>query len=765
MHRDPASRIVKILCLALALCVLAGIGAEPSAHLRFSIELAGAADTSGLPPTAALRLRARENTARPEIAVPLTEALSPIDIPARVGWDVSVEAPGFWAPGQVLGPYAAGSDTTEVLRLWPAGTVEGRLTYAEPKAGPTKALALRLSVPPAEVVRARSFPRQAESMCELGKEGTFRCPAPAGAFDLALYAQGFVPAYRWGATIRRGEALPFGAVKLRKGSSVAGYVTVEGGPLDPARCIARLAPAAAPGNPSVTGDRIRSSRVEAMVSAAGFFQFAGVAPGTYMLEVEQPGFGPVSFGPVAVWPEAETFLRSAVLLTPQLTLEPRLSPPLDWLGKPWQVQIWRHLGNGGLGNRPIFDGPAGEDGGVRLPQQAAGHFEIRARDAVGGILLAEDFEVRGPGDLAPIFEVPQTPVEGTVTLGGEPVAARIFWGGRFGRTKVEMLAGEDGAYEGVLGRAGRWPVTLEIPGRKGESQVWVEVAVGPSGVAEVDLEVPNGRIFGRVVSAEPSLPLRQAHVELGARPPIFVETRVEADGRFEILGVPEGLVAIAAGLSHGGVQYSSPGQVLRMETDGEVGPVELRLLPGKKVAGVVLGPRGPIAGANLEIHPFPYGFGDTVQSDWEGRFEAEIGGLWPEAEVVVKAAGHAFKTFRVPIDSSPWAFNIPAEGGTLTFTQPTAEDYQAKAASGRELIYRQGLVQLSYNDLFHWQRGHGILTRNQRDVTLPEMAPGEYSICWEQDGFSAFLGLAGAPPVCDRGTLSAGGVLHLTAPR
>jgi hypothetical protein len=176
--------------------------------------------------------------------------------------------------------------------------------------------------------------------CPVDETHRFSCELPAISADLSLGADGFIPRYRWGATIAAGKTADVGTVELARGASVAGWAVAEEGAVAPGRCTARLVRLVAPGGGRI-GLQIEETAAKAAVQKGGFFQLRGVAPGSYLLAVEQPGFAAARAFPIEVWPGAETVIKQPLVMRRPLTLEFAIEPPLDWLGHPWRVRVVR----------------------------------------------------------------------------------------------------------------------------------------------------------------------------------------------------------------------------------------------------------------------------------------------------------------------------------------------------------------------------------------------------------------------------------------
>ncbi|MEM7518957.1 MAG: carboxypeptidase-like regulatory domain-containing protein, partial [Planctomycetota bacterium] len=104
-----------------------------------------------------------------------------------------------------------------------------------------------------------------------------------------------------------------------------------------------------------------------------------------------------------------------------------------------------------------------------------------------------------------------------MTIGEEPLALNLYFGGRQGLNSIELVSDEDGVFSGVLPREGRWEVDLVASSPEIHRRLrGIDVEKGPDGVAEVEIELPDTLISGVVVDEE-GRPLEAARVIASAR--------------------------------------------------------------------------------------------------------------------------------------------------------------------------------------------------------------------------------------------------------
>lgn len=730
----------------------------PLGEVRFELE-------PRLPPKVPLHgeIRLRPGDGRgEEILLPLSaEAPLAIKVPPEKTWEVSFKVQGYWTADRVLNPVRSGNPVTIRIPLWPTGTISGSLKMLDPGIEFPKDFSVRLEPPPA--IRPRQESLKAILPCPVDQRGKWSCEIPAGRLDLGFRAKGFAPRYRWGVTVGVGENLSLGNLELRRGASLVGWAEVEGGPIEPGKCIARLAPLLGPGVGQPQGDdRLRRAVTEQPVGRDGFFQIDGIAPGTYRLEVEQPGYSPARALPVEVWDRSETALKQPLVLRRPISIELSLSPPLDWLGRPWEVSLQRRSDfSAGVEDRPAYQGPADAQGNVRVAGQSPGHFMVEVADSLGNRLLSEPDLAFDESPVAKrTLSLDLQDVHGRVTLGKEPLAATLWFGGRFGARHVKMEADREGRFRGVLPRGGKWRLQVAATDPRVEAHLEVTVREDRSRPAVVDVALPDTRVFGKVVD-ETGQAAEGARVDLGD----LVDTasvETAEDGAFELRGIPAGSAELSARSKPGSARLTSDPMILAVDDGHPIGPLTLVLHPTKDLHGRVQSPYGPVPGAFVRASPLrpPLGNGAQARTDIDGNFSLRIDGKTEAAVVVVSPPGGSLKAFAVPVTTDPVVLDVSDAGGDLDIELPFA----LRDRTDRQLLIFQNGLPLPLPTLLLWTEGHGQKFERDSGVHVSNLAPGDYEVCLGPPQISiqgAALEALRTNARCETGALAPGSFLRL----
>ncbi|HYO12296.1 MAG TPA: carboxypeptidase-like regulatory domain-containing protein [Thermoanaerobaculia bacterium] len=713
------------LLLTLCFTVPLTAGERPDSPVRIELQFAfkkeAPAEWSG-----SLTLRPFSGEGK-DIVLPVESGTrAELEIPSGSSWKVSSEIPGFWAPASVLTAMPSEGTTVHRIELWPAGRLTGLLKMTEVKQGLPKEIEAAIVSPPDP--RLRSEIPKGAVVCPIAEKGVFHCDVPAASLDVALRSPGFVPDYRWGLRVETGKRLSLGTVTLKEGASLTGWVQLEdaGAPLKKGR--ARLSPLLAPGHEAKVTTRLRSIALEGLVRQDGFFQFAGIAPGHYLLEVEGEGLAPTRIFPLEIRPWSETVLPQPVVLRPPLQLELSISPPLDWLSRPWHVQVRRASDfSGALDGEPAYEGPAGEVGRVKIAGQAPGSFSIQVRDSLGNTLFSTFRRpVERPEDARLDIEIDLVTVSGSVELGKEPLAAQLWFGGMNGVPRVRMDSNAEGEFHGVLPRDGTWNVDVKAEEPRLETHVQVKLDADRAGRAAAEIRLPDTHVFGRVLD-EDAKPVAKAQVTVATGVDTLVVTTDET-GAFEARAIPEGVTSLAAKRTLLGDPYTSAPVVVPVGSS-PVGPVDLHLRKTKIISGKVFSPAGPVAGASLNLLSSQprLGFGDSARTDVDGTFIAQLPGGTQRVRAVVSPPGYALQAFEFPAGEEPAVLTVSPNGGTLEVFLPfTSEEMRE---TGLRLLYFQNGVPLAGSTLVLWALSQGEKIEDRASLRFPNLAPGEYQVC------------------------------------
>jgi hypothetical protein len=690
------------------------------------------------------------------------KSLAPLTLSLRPGsaWDISAEIPGFWVRRVALKVGSPEVTSRVSLELWPLGKITGT-AKAKPQTPPLpvpRQLLVRTLDPPSSLRKATTPPGAMD--CPADENGAWSCTLPAGTFDLAISADGFAPTYRKQVSVLPAGSTPLGAIVLERGGSIAGWVAVDDGAIDPGSCVARLAPVVAGGTSLSSALDLARTGIEQTIGPDGLLHFTGLAPGTYQLQVAQQGYPPIRVSSIRVEASAETFLPEPMVLKKPASLAFEVSPPLDWLGRPWRARIFR-IDNPPARPLPIaFEGAVGVDGRLQVPDQASGRYRVDLLDSLDNRWATGEHEM-SKADLAPrLLEVRWISVEGRVRLGDVPLRASLWFGGRSGTTSMRMESDEKGRFQGVVPRSGLWRIEVEAPEPVVQTWSLTDVSGGRSDKARVDIELPDTRVFGRVVD-ERNRPVAHANVLLEGESLDQLQL-ADDSGSFTVRGLPEGDLWL-------GAESSSPKgaseRVMVSLVEGRAtGPLELRLRALDRLAGRVLSPLGPVAGARvLVLSKDPAGGGGGATTESDGSFLAEFPRKSSRVVATVGAPGFALQSFDVPTDSQTLALNVSDSGGTLKISLPGEKD-ELQRRNLTLAVLQNGVV-LPITVLQQWAHDHGQ-PRDGSDGALlfPNVAPGDYRACLVPRQLAGFLPASGIPEGthCSSGSLAPGGTLRLS---
>ena len=682
---------------------------------------------------------------------------------SNVVWSARVEGEGLWAPETVLG--LGGS---EAVQVWRTGTVRARL-HGLAERDTLSPLTLRFESSPGSNT---PYPVPRTTVACFLDQVTVHCEVPAGVLDLRLRAKGYVSFFRWSETVAAGRVTDLGRLVLKAGASVAGTVATAAGPASPTECRVTLAPQSAGGAPSVAEESRRQSMLlTEHPDERGFFHFEGLDAGSYVLTASQPGFAEETYFPLTVPLDAEVEIQDPIVLEPPLTLSVVLSPPVAPGGDPWRIGLYRKVPVSGLLEQ-VEAGEADLAGNFESSGLVKGGYAIEVRTPEGAAFAWHEVDLDSTtGSIQ--LELDAVWVEGIVTLGADPLPAHLSFGGRRGAVRVPMESDREGVFAGVLPRQGTWEVYLENEELDLRRNVMVEVdAQRGSGVAELEIELPDTRITGTVEdrSGRPVQAIVQL-TETTTGEAVF--HRAGEDGSFTFRGMAEGMVAIQASTGPG---HGSNALLLRIDEDRDLPPVRLVLDEWAELTGTVVSRAGPVPGASVFAVPvfvsprwLSMPIPETV-TDVTGRFALAL----PEEPVglrlVVLPPGYALTT--VALDH-PWQgpIEIAVEelGGDLVLRWP--EERALGPRTPQPVVFR-GDTRLDQAILGQWLWIKQHRASDTKSMTIPDLPSGHYDVCWTSAERLARVALRGgseveSPNLCRSGWLAPHGSLEieLTAPR
>ncbi len=585
----------------------------------------------------------------------------PLDLSSDLEWTVQVRQAGWWSPGLKLD--AGGRGEAVTLPLFRAAEVTGLLARPGGRGPLPERLGVRIVLPPV-TPRERKVPElESEASCSVAPQGSFLCAVPAVPMDLRLLASPFAPSYFWGLVPHAGEATDLGRVELIEGASLSGWLRFEGSVPEGEVGKLRLSPAAQGTTPGV--EALKRRAVEGDAEPSGFFQLRGLPAGAFVLRATLQGFGEGGLPAVILRQGEETQLRDPVVLQRPARLEVALSPSTDAYGKPWILRLVREDPHAHF-LQTLAQGSPRENGTWKVGPVKTGEAALEVGDSQGSVWWEESVDLL-PEANSLFVEIPLIPIEGTVSVGDDPVEGRLWFGGRRRIPNVVVELDEDGGFTGYLPREGLWD--LDIEGLESLEQavdpIGVKIPEGKS-VAELEIRLPDTEIRGRVVDKDgeeiPDAQLILIGLREGKKKRREALLRTDREGAFLFRGVPPGRLHLRA--SKG--KADSSWQELDLQEDFNLPEVILRLEELLAIEGRVTQGGAAVAGAAIFAKPRSQPSQRTTVTHADGGFRLD---LWDEpTSLAVSAVGRGFTVLELSprsAQSGPVEIRLPTTGGRL----------------------------------------------------------------------------------------------------
>ena len=675
-----------------------------------------------------LLLRAGGNPSSPPVRIGVTDDVAelPGASSAVKTWAVELLADAAWMPPQTITPPSRSVD----LNAWRTAALRGRFAPAGPPVDLPRSFRLVIQSPPG--ARAGALSAEASIECPAAADGTWSCQVPAIPLDLVVRAKGFVPHYRWDVAVPD-TGVNVGTLKLRRAASLVAWldrktVAALNGPAR-ARLLRMAMPESSP-----AGQRLAEPVAEATFNTRGAVQLAPAGPGTYTLEIVAAGFAPARLHEIELFAESESVLRQPIRLDEPLTVRLRVTPNRSSDGTRWHIDLRRVDDFTGRLSR-VGGGTADAGGTFEVADQSRGKYRVTVRDAQGNDMAWR--ELRVDDETTHTIALALTEVRGIVELAGEPLPAKLLFGGRSGSEKIAAAADESGRFAVTLPRRGRW--TVDVESAAANVMAAVDVVVGDE---ELTIELPDTEVSGWVLDPAGGRAVKAVVTAMTAAG--AVSRKVDAAGAFRLRGIAPGAFTIHAADSV--TEEKSPFRQLVVRAGVPVRHLQLELDRLDVATGTVTSRGIPVPGARIIAYAAGSGsiaMRQTAVSDVDGRFEFSVSGGATELRLIVAAAGRVMQAQRAPVDSRPIRIDLASLGGALALRVP-------KGAQRPYLTY-QG-VTLPFNDLMEWARAQNTPPPQDGLTQIPRLAPGAYRLC------------AVVPPqgeLCRAGTLAAGGTLQL----
>ncbi len=551
-------------------------------------------------------------------------------------WSVTLESENCWAAPVDIQP---DTNPRREIDLWPRAAMEGSIAESVEKTIPPKMLRAHLSAPPGSgrIVAA-------DIDCPVAR-GRWTCPIPATVIDVRLQRDGFAPVYLWDLKPARNAPLDAGAIHFARGASIAGWVTIPS--KTKAETSVELVPKDGAGG-TVT-----------RVNERGFFQVAGIEPGTYDVKARAAGWSPALVRDVRVRSDEEHVLKEPLALQALASLSVTIVPPVAPDNAPWNITLSRPLPLSSS-FRVMRQEPVHESGFWTGHDLEAETYRLTVRDSSGSVFATRDVDVRPPS-WSEYVTIHAVRITGRVVAGDDPVRATLSFSDSGFRVKMD--ADHDGRFAGSLPHAGTWSVDLRLPSGTILRTRQVRVNATDDGEPEtLTISLPGGRLAGVVVDEEGRPRAAMVRVSVGASVKAYVETG--ADGKFSMVALPAERVTIEADAR----DYGS-GSVSRDLSGQSNEEEEIRVIAKRRnVAVRLLTPDGrPVSGAVVwQLLP-PYWRRVEKLSKRDGTVELRV----PDAgsvDAAVFAAGFPLKLLSLGRDvKNGLAVVLQPAGGRIQF--------------------------------------------------------------------------------------------------
>lgn len=695
---------MRVRLTSVALAALLAATMPVAAALPYRVELQGKAlEGASEDASATLHARRVDGAAEPvrrDVTVPSNGSLPDFE----GTWELRLESERWWAAPVYVRQSA--DDAAAVLVAMPAGRLQARVTKVD---APPKELRLLLT-PSEQLHRGERF--RAEIACPV-REGETLCTIPIGSWDIQFAAAGFVPQHRWNVTLTADQVTKLEPIPLLKGAAVMGTVTrVDRTLALPADTRVRLVPS------TVAPQLTHALSFEAKPNAKGFFQIVSVPPGEYFITAAAKSLTSDS-RQIVVIANRTAELRAPLLIDTPRRVKATIDPKVDPDGEPWMVSVSAKR-PGGQELDSYSTSKADAEGVWEQKGLRDGEYLLTVERGGGGQWASVWFTLAG-GDLDLPVSVALLKVEGTVSYGDQPIAARVTFGGEFGPRRQSLTANEEGKFAGV------------IPEPEGESwDVYIEADAPPTHVTlhgvlaerkpddpvvRVDLRLPRTAVFGSVTQSD-GTPVGYAVVNVRGTAGDVDQVSTEKDGTFQISGMPPGSYEIVA------ESFLMNSDVVRYDIrEDDNPPLRLIVRDVQQVKGRVVTAAGvPVIGAQigaLPVNASKVGAGFETSNE-HGAFVMQIRPDVSVMDILIAPPGFATVMGRTQVRADRYMeVTVDQHGGSLIAELPPGRD---------GLVTHEGATWSLY--LVAWAAsGSDEKSEASRRITIPSLHPGEYTVC------------------------------------
>jgi hypothetical protein len=708
VHLPLIEAALRRLCLSVLFVTLL---TPAAAALAVTVTITG----SESPGTVALVARRVDGDAR------VIRADLPLGVASAVTvgdgtWELLPADDRFWAA-----PVYASQEQAVTLRLWPRGTIGGKIRKALPAAG-----SLVVSFNPSDPTKAVPA---GESVCSvLGL--AWSCPVPADVLDLRFSVRGFATEFRWGVDIPAAEAVDLGALDLTPGSSLTGEVRVgrDSDRLDSTTeqdVLKATEVSLTPVNGSESGSAGR--RYTAGVGARGFFQVRGVPPGEYVVRA-RAARRISDRRTVQIVGGANAVLKEPLVVRRPRRIVVTIVPSLDPAKQRWQVELT--AAQVGTNRFDVVDHsfvPA--DGIWSKNELPPGAYELTVQQQDGSVWKRLPVIVP-PGDDVELGVLLTTQnVSGTIKLGDRPIAAKLRFGGSMAPA---IVADSDGVFSGIVPElTSSADVAVVVRSESPDILRTIEAdgTRRENGDLVFDLRLPATVIMGKAINEDGS-PEKFALITLQSGDGrVFEQAISKEDGSFQLEGFEPGTYTL---YGEGFQKSSSLVEVEARADVSEVSPVEIVLHEKLLVRGEVRAQGGRVAGTDVYALPLNVRtpFVPQATSDANGRFTLQLPPGTEVYDVLAVPRGFAMTSGRVRREARKvLTVDLDQRGGTLAIDAPVDASLLL-IHDGAELLvdFMVGVAGAARTTVGGRQR-----------VTIPNLESGPYAVCNRGKCASAYV--------------------------
>jgi len=474
-----------------------------------------------------------------------------------------------------------------------------------------------------------------------GPDGSFRLRRLAPEKNLTLEAgkAGYVPAKRYGVTLKAGEVVKDVALVVKRGLEARGRVVdAAGQPIAGAEV--RVSRPEGGGGQFVfqIGGMGSREKPDASSGADGLFRVGGLEPGEYALAVSREGYAPKRVPSVTVQAEGPNEWP-AIVLSPGVAVAGFVR---NGKGEPVVGAQIGAFGDG-AGPRQTTTDPEGRfrlegfgsDRAVMLNIRADGYGSLQRRVTPPAedltLVLKTTGVIRGRvEDSATNRPVSEFTASYAESRGGFAGGVRIVMGG----PNEKVFQSSDGSFELTDVPPGKWNVKASSAGYRPAEVSGIEIGEGETKEAVV-LSLKKGAVVtGRVLDPRRGTGVSNASVSWGegsgaagigpgqaAMARMWGEgnaVTTDADGRYRVEGLPSGKITLTA-------EHPEFLDVSRQVEVEEEASVDLTLSLGGSIAGTVVGRDGrtPVPGAQVLLGGQGLSFGmgeEPARTDGAGNF-------------------------------------------------------------------------------------------------------------------------------------------------